>query len=173
MFFVISGIIAIALFATFMAYGSGHITTDALIRRQTHHTVQGAVGGISAAFQAYRLANGGARPTQAGWRTEIADYSPGRSLESSAKAPPGMTWSYAVASSKSWICLSGTNVSKAILEGLVSSMASLSGGSARIAEACPADGASRATGESDCSSPEAVCTTTSPASRAIVVYLQG
>lgn len=173
MFPVISGIIAIAIFATLMAYNAGHLTPDSLIRRETHHLVQGAVGGISTAFQAYRVANNGARPTSANWKSELSDYAPGRSIDVAVKAPKGMSWSYAVAPAKSWVCLSGASVSKAVLEGIVTSLPSLSGGSAWIAESCPADGASRAEGESKCEASDAVCATTSPAQRAVVIYLQG
>ena len=176
MIFLISGILAIALFATMMVIGSGSLNTDAIVRRETAHVVQSSVANIGNAFQAYRIANNGARPSEAGWRAEMADYAPSRSADQMARPAKGMVWTYRAGPGRSWFCLSGDSPSAAIVQGLASVARESGFGKATIAVSCPEDGTMRASGESNCTEANDLCAgllIDGSSARALVLYPQG
>lgn len=176
MVMLISGIIAIALFAVIMVAGSGSFSADAIVRRETAHKVQSSIANIGNAFQAYRIANNGARPTQQNWKIEMADYAPSRSPDQMARPIHGMEWSYNLGPNRSWFCLSGQNVDRAVIQALASSAREAGSGKLTLAAACPESGSQRAVDEASCAAPAEICSAVSnnsPAPRALILYPQG
>lgn len=178
MIFLISGIIAIGLFAMLMVAGSGTLSTDSIVRRETAHVVESSISNIGNAFQAYRIANNGARPSTANWKAEMADYAPSRSAEQMARPVRGMSWSYGVGANRSWFCLHGDQPSKAVIQGLSTVARHAAAGKATIAQSCPTSGGARAENESQCSAGESgpLCdglAVEGSDSRALILYPQG
>ena len=109
---------SVVMAALLLVAGISSVDTSSMTRKQVRLQVEGSQAALLRAFDAYRIANGGAPPdltvTDGRVPEAIAPY-----IAAPPTAPEGMVWTYASDSAGAYACLHGDQVSKATVDGLM------------------------------------------------------
>lgn len=125
MFQLVTTVMAIGLAAMLSVAGAWQLRPGRAVQADVTSRVMSTYRALELGVGAYRVANGGAMPGQATWRTDVQPYSP-----YAISDPPGLSWSFSLNGGQPYLCVSsgpGAPVTGDVLAGLAAASSQVQG----------------------------------------------